>query len=103
MLCRMDAKSRRIAAGLLGILILAAALFSAVYIAAEADHDCAGDDCAVCAAIRLCTDFLNRLGRKADPAVHTVLPVPCVLLSALVLSALLTEETPVSGKVRLNN
>ena len=103
MLCRMHEKQRRIAAGFLSLLILAAVLFSAVFIAAEADHDCAGENCSVCVCIRCCAEFLSRLLPGVIAAVHTVLPALCVLSAALVFFALMTEETPVSRKVRLNN
>ena len=103
MLCRMHEKQRRIAAGFLSLLILAAVLFSAVFIAAEADHDCAGENCSVCGCIRCCTEFLSRLLPGVIAAAHTVLPALCVLSAALVFFALMTEETPVSRKVRLNN
>ena len=103
MLRRMNAKSKRITAGLLGFLILAAALFSAVFIAVEADHDCTSENCPVCACIRLCMDFLSRLLPKAFGVAHTVLPAVCVLLAALVFYALVKVETPVSRKVRLNH
>ncbi len=43
-------------------------LFSAVFIALEADHDCCGEDCAVCAQIRLCEDLIRDLLTAAAPA-----------------------------------
>lgn len=36
-------------------------LFSVFYIALEADHDCQGEECAVCEQIRLCMDLLEHL------------------------------------------
>ena len=50
-----------------GIAILAVALafimlFSALYIAIEADHDCHGEDCAICAQICACIDLLKHIG-----------------------------------------
>ena len=99
----MKPESKRITAALLGLLILAAALFSVAFLIAEADHDCAGENCSVCVCIRICTEFLTRQRQKAFVVAETVLPVLCVLLPALVFSAPVTKETPVSGKVRLNN
>ena len=36
-------------------------LFSVLYIALEADHDCHGDDCAICVQISACMDLLRHL------------------------------------------
>lgn len=36
-------------------------LFSVLYVALEADHDCHGDDCAICAQISACMDLLRQL------------------------------------------
>ena len=98
-----ETKCRRIAAGFLGLLILAAVLFSVFYIAAEADHDCTGEDCPVCLCIRLCSDALNRFRKKTVPVARILLPMLCVLPAAAVFSAPMAEQTPVKGKVRLNN
>ena len=94
---------KRIAAGFLGLLVLAAVLFSAFYIAVEADHDCAGEDCPVCLCIRFCADTLNLFRQKAITVARILLPALCFSAAAAVFSALMTEESPVKGKVRLNN
>ena len=36
-------------------------LFSVLFIALEADHDCCGEDCAICAQIQACEDLLRNL------------------------------------------
>ena len=53
-------KSKRIAS----VLVLLAAflmLFSVLFLALEADHDCCGEGCAVCAQIQACEDLLRNL------------------------------------------
>ena len=39
--------------------ILLVLLFSAAFIAAEADHDCAGENCPICAQIAVCQNILK--------------------------------------------
>ena len=42
-------------------LLVFVMLFSVLFIVLEADHDCCGEDCAVCAQIRACEDLLRNL------------------------------------------
>ena len=96
-------KCFRIAAGVIGLMMLVFVLFSAFYIAAEADHDCCGDDCPVCSCIRNCENTLRGIGEGAALQLSAVITVLFVLLIAAVLAAAIPQETPVSRKVRLNN
>lgn len=48
-------------AAVLALLLALVMLFSAVYIALEADHDCCGEDCFVCAQLRACEELLRNL------------------------------------------
>lgn len=53
-------KTKRFAA-VLALLLALVMLFSVLYIALEADHDCCGEDCAICAQLRACQDLLRNL------------------------------------------
>ena len=53
-------KPKRIASVLV-LLVAFLMLFSVLFIALEADHDCCGDGCAVCAQIQVCEDLLRSL------------------------------------------
>ena len=46
---------------LLAAVLAVVMLFSAVYIAVEADHDCSGEDCAICHQIGVCENLLYHL------------------------------------------
>lgn len=48
-------------AAVLAVLLAFIMLFSAVYIALEADHDCCGEDCFVCGQLRACENLLRNL------------------------------------------
>jgi len=53
-------KSKRLASVLV-LLVACIMLFSVLFIALEADHDCCGEDCVICAQIQFCEDLLRNL------------------------------------------
>ena len=53
-------KPKRLAS-VLALLVAFIMLFSVLFIALEADHDCCGEGCAVCAQIQVCEDLLRNL------------------------------------------
>ncbi len=95
--------TRRITAGIMAFMMLVIVLFSAFCIAAETDHDCAGEDCAVCACLRQCENTLRGIGEGAPVQAFAVIPVLSVLLAGAFFVTAILRETPVSAKVRLNN
>ncbi len=95
---------RKNAAGILGLFMLFVFLFSWGYIAAEAEHDCSGEECEICLCIEQCLTVLNRIGEGT--AFFSVSPSVAALLLILVIFITHPEIlrfTPVSNKVRLNN
>ncbi len=60
-------KSKRLAS-VLAMLVAFIMLFSVLYIAFEADHDCCGEGCSVCAQIQVCKDLLRCLLATVAPA-----------------------------------
>jgi len=95
-------KPNRSVAGILAIMMLSVLLFSSIYIAHEAEHDCSGDDCPICACIRQCENVLRGTGKTY--AVSTSLLPLFIVFSAFVFTVcLLVLDTPVSKKIRLNN
>lgn len=53
-------RPKRLAA-VLALLVAFVMLFSVLYIALEADHDCSGDDCVICAQLQICGNLLRSL------------------------------------------
>ena len=97
------AKARRIAAGIMGLMMLLIVLFSAFYIAAEADHDCEGEHCSVCACIQQCKNVLRGIGGCAAPQLSFIAPALFAFLFAAVFAAEITQKTLVAERIRLNN
>jgi len=96
-------KNKRIAAGIVAILMLFIMLFSASFIAIEADHDCKGEDCPICACIAQCENTLHQIGAGAAVQTAVIVPVFFLLIPAFLFAYNFMQETPVSRKVRLNN
>ena len=88
-----------IAALLAGVLLLCA-----LFIVAEAHHDCSGDECAVCACIRLCERVLHpQAGPGVTSACVTTVAPALALGVLLLLGAPAAKASPVSEKVRIND
>ncbi len=96
-------KVLRITAGIMGLMMLFIVLFSSFYIAAEADHDCCGEDCPICACIHQCENTLRGIGDRAAVRFAVVAPVILILFAAAFVIAAVSQDTLVSRKVRLNN
>ena len=87
----------------MGLALLVIVLLSVLFLAAEADHDCAGADCPICAYMQACANTLRRSVGAALARPAAAVPVIFFLLAAVLSAAVLTRETPVSRGIRLNN
>lgn len=76
-------KKTRMFTGLVAAAMALVLLFSALYIAVEADHSCTGEDCAVCCQITLCRQLLEGLGLAGTAAVLDGGPAPFYAPAAL--------------------
>lgn len=52
-------RNRRLLTMILVVLFAAALIFSAVFLAAEANHDCHGENCQICQQIVICARILG--------------------------------------------
>ena len=97
------AKHRRLAAVLLAALLLVAVAASLFLMAQEADHDCIGDGCPVCAVLALCRNTLKTL---CGVLLAAAVAFACFRVAARILSdlrVLSDRETPITLKVKLLN
>ena len=62
-------KKLRLITGLLAAVLAAVMLSSAVYIAVEANHNCSGEDCAICHQLQVCENLLKSIGLAGAAAV----------------------------------
>ena len=73
-------KKTRMFTGLVAAAMALVLLFSALYIAVEADHSCTGEDCAVCCQITLCRQLLEGLGLAGTAAAECAVVFTLVAL-----------------------
>lgn len=99
---RYTKKQRLIAA-----LICAACIFvpflSSFYIVREADHDCTGAGCPICACIQQCEHHLKQIATGKVGEMTTVTPALFLTVIVSLIFCLVCCTTLVSQKVRLNN
>lgn len=94
--------SRRIIAVILAIAVALAVSAAFMFVAMEADHDCCGHDCPVCAVIA----FIGRVVRALAVSAVTVLICGISLHLTLRVKCIVSDskgETPVTMKTRLLN
>ena len=86
----------------LALLLLAGLCLFVFSVHADFDHDCAGEDCPVCAVIQIArTNFQN-----LNPVPQISLQNNTfffVVVTLFAVNAIRVSKTPVSEKTRLNN
>ena len=70
-------KKLRLITGLLAAVLAAVMLSSAVYIAVEANHNCSGEDCAICHQLQVCENLLKSIGQIYPVQGHSLLRGGC--------------------------
>ena len=88
---------------LLAAVLAVVMLFSAVYIAVEADHDCSGEDCAICHQIGVCENLLKSLGLAGAAAAVTAAFTYTMCRAILPRAKTIGTLTLVALKVKLSN
>lgn len=83
--------------------LMAVILFSALFRLFEADHDCAGDDCPICACIQQCELILNQFTNGVVAQAAVAVAVSLLVLAVAISAYTFIQATPVSRKVQLNN
>lgn len=99
----MYTKKQKTLAFLTCVAFIAVAFLSALFIVKEANHDCTGENCPVCACIQQAEQTLNQLGTGTPEA---AISVPAIVQFAQLLVCLFTVvpfSTLISQKVRLND
>ena len=88
---------------LLAAVLAVVMLSSAIYLAVEADHDCSGEDCAICHQINVCENLLKsiELAGSAAATVAAILYILCRIIPSCTEVA--RTFTLVSLKVKLSN
>ena len=88
---------------LLAAVLAVVMLSSAVYLAVEANHDCSGEDCAVCHQIGICENLLKSLGLAGAAAAISAAFTYTVCRAILPRAEMNGTLTLVALKVKLSN
>ena len=96
-------KKFRFMTRLLAAVLAVVMLSSAVYLAVEADHDCSGDDCAICRQISICENLLKSLGFAGAAAAISAAFTYTVCMAILPCTETTDTLTLVALKVKLSN
>ena len=88
---------------LLAAVLAVVMLSSAVYLAVEANHDCSGEDCAICHQISVCENLLKSLGLAGTAAAITAAFTYTVCRAILPCAEMNGTLTLVALKVKLSN
>lgn len=96
-------KKKRIAALLLAVTVLLVMLYSALFIAAEADHDCVGENCPICYQINVCQNTLKNLSLAVCAVAFAAAFTYTLCRSISVCTDYAQSYTLVSLKVKLSD
>ena len=96
-------KRNKIVAVLLAVTFLFVMLGSALFIAAEVDHDCVGENCPICFQINVCRNTLKSLSLAVCAAVFAVAFTYTLRVSISAHAETATGNSLVTLKVKLSD
>lgn len=99
----MVTKKQRTLAAMICVIVLLAVVSTSLLLIHELDHDCIGEDCAICICIDHAKHILKQLGAGKTESFAVIFAASFILSAILPLSHLVPSGTLVSQKVRLNN
>ena len=88
---------------LLAAVLAVVMLSSAIYIAVEANHDCSGEDCAICHQLQVCENLLKSIGLAGAAAAISAAFTYTVCRAILPCAEMNGTLTLVALKVKLSN
>ena len=99
----MMTKRKRIISLVVAAAVLFVMLYSALYIAAEANHDCVGENCPICYQINVCQNALKNLSLAVCAVAFAAAFTYTLCRSISVCTDYAQSYTLVSLKVKLTN
>lgn len=100
----MYTKKQRSVAAVICIAFILVTLFSVLFIAKEANHDCSGESCPICEQLAQAEHTLKRLGSgTAEAGAVTAFVFVCFMCLSFGSVHEGAHITPVTQKVRMNN
>ena len=99
----MMTKKKRIISLIVAVAVFFVMLYSALYIAAEANHDCVGENCPICYQISVCENTLKNLSLAVCAVAFAAAFTYTLCRSISSSAAVIPSYTLVSLKVKLTD
>lgn len=100
----MEHKTKqKLIAFLLCACIMVASVFSLLFVASHAHHDCVGDECVVCNQIGTAKSILNQLKTGTSASANSIALWGFFVLFAVAFVARAVFFSPVKSKIRMNS
>ncbi len=102
----MTRNDMRLKRGILCIvsgLMITIMILSVIYTAREADHECSGAHCPICAVIRQCEAPVYMSASSVPSGVHAAVPVVIRRFNTVMNPHIFTADTLISAKIRIND
>ncbi len=96
-------KKKRVISLIVAVAVFFVMLYSALYIAAEANHDCVGENCPICYQISVCQNALKNLSLAVSAAAFAAAFTYTLCRSISVCTDYAQSFTLVSLKVKLSD
>lgn len=96
-------RKHRIVAMLICICFVLISAFSLLYVLQEAQHDCIGNNCPVCAFLHVVSERLRTLSLTCNAFLFMFSVFTCLYAVLSALRMVCPHTSPVSQKVRMNN
>lgn len=96
-------KKKRMISLIVAVAVFFVMLYSALYIAAEADHDCVGENCPICYQISVCENTLKNLSLAVCAAAFAAAFTYTLCRSISACADVTPSYTLVSLKVKLTD
>ena len=96
-------KKKKVIAVFLTVALLFVMLYSALFIAAEADHDCVGENCPICYQINVCQNALKNLSLAVCAAAFAAAFTYTLCRELLTCADCIHRNSLVALKVKLSD
>ena len=97
-------KKQRIAAIIACFILMAVTFLSLFYIEKELNHDCTGEDCAVCICIHQAEAVLKNIGNGVSLSIHAInIMLFTVCLGISVCFILVFKTSIIRKRVQIND
>ena len=95
---------RKKSAEFCALLIVLFLLLSVLFLVKEANHNCTGADCPICAAMQQCEDSIRLLGTGQSASAVSIRPdFTFIQIPWVAYLLFLSASTLVSKQIRMNN